>query len=61
MASPFEFSYVFTVIGKIWEAMPVTLLLTFAPLFIGFLFGVPLCGDPPLQCSFCSFVFKKCV
>ena len=38
---PFEFSYVFTVIGKIWEAMPVTLLLTFAPLFIGFLFGVP--------------------
>ena len=40
MASPFEFSYVFTVIGKIWEAMPVTLLLTFAPLFIGFLFGV---------------------
>ena len=41
MASPFEFSYVFTVIGKIWEAMPVTLLLTFAPLFIGFLFGVP--------------------
>ena len=28
-------------IGKIWEAMPVTLLLTFAPLFIGFLFGVP--------------------
>ena len=49
MASPFEFSYVFTVIGKIWEAMPVTLLLTFAPLFIGFLFGVP----------FCSFVFKK--
>ena len=54
MASPFEFSYVFTVIGKIWEAMPVTLLLTFAPLFIGFLFGVP-----PLQCSFCSFVFKK--
>lgn len=41
MASPFEFSYIFTVTGKIWEAMPVTLLLTFVPLFIGFLFGVP--------------------
>ena len=41
MASPFEFSYVFTVIGKIWEAMPVTLLLTVAPLLMGFLFGVP--------------------
>lgn len=41
MASPFEFTYVFTVIGKIWEAMPVTLLLTFVPLLIGFIFGVP--------------------
>ena len=57
----FEFSYVFTVIGKIWEAMSVTLLLTFAPLVYRFPFWCSLCGDPPLQCSFCSFVFKKCV
>lgn len=41
MASPFEFSYIFTVIGKIWGAMPVTLVLTLVPLFIGFLFGIP--------------------
>ncbi len=41
MTSPFEFSYVFTVIGKIWVAMPVTLILTFVPLFFGLVFGVP--------------------